>query len=86
MKIVKVIKLAGGKHEPRKPIVHAVAISDGEGIAYSFNKALCGSAPTGKSAGWSSPLEAGVTCGKCLRRLNIAGESPAKENNGQNQT
>jgi len=52
-------------------IYHAVL----NGSAYGFAKALCGTAPSGLSAGWSTHEGDEVTCKKCLEKIAKTGGS-----------
>ena len=50
-------------------IIHAVLKRPDSVGGDSFEKALCGTRPQGRSAGWSSTTYGNINCPKCLKKF-----------------
>ncbi len=64
----KMGRLANGAALDSGTVYHAV----GDGYDYGMGKALCGTEPGRRSAGWMRQVNQQVTCKACLRKLSHA--------------
>lgn len=63
---------SNGYERDRGAVLHAVAGSSADDVAFGTQSALCGVTPGRRSTGWSCTVNdaSSVTCPRCLKRMD----------------